>query len=105
MPWLLSEDDHARQVDLAAMKRRATGLLALSAAVFLVATLLDGRYPWLLYVRATAEAAMVGGIADWFAVTALFRHPLGVPLPHTAIIPANKDRIGEALGRFVERNF
>ena len=105
MPWLLSEDDHARQVDLTAMKRRATGLLALSAVVFLVATILDARYPWLLYVRATAEAAMVGGVADWFAVTALFRHPLGIPLPHTAIIPNRKDRIGNSLGTFVQTNF
>ncbi|MBI5017589.1 MAG: DUF445 domain-containing protein [Deltaproteobacteria bacterium] len=105
LPWHVSDDDHARQVDLTAMKRRATGLLAMSAGVFLVATLLDARYPWLLYVRATAEAAMVGGIADWFAVTALFRHPLGLPIPHTAIIPARKDRIGHSLGAFVQNNF
>src|SRR5205823_3134213 len=57
------------------------------------------------YVKAFAEAAMVGGLADWFAVTALFRHPLGLPIPHTAIIPQNKDRIGEALARFIQDNF
>jgi uncharacterized membrane-anchored protein YjiN (DUF445 family) len=60
---------------------------------------------WLAPIRATAEAAMVGALADWFAVTAIFRHPLGVPIPHTAIIPANKDRIGRALGQFVQQNF
>jgi len=62
-------------------------------------------YPWLGYVKAFAEAAMVGGLADWFAVTALFRHPLGLPIPHTAIIPRNKDRIAEALARFLKENF
>ncbi|HYM01304.1 MAG TPA: DUF445 domain-containing protein, partial [Stellaceae bacterium] len=60
---------------------------------------------WLLLLRAGAEAAVVGGLADWFAVTALFRRPLGLPIPHTAIIPRSKDRIGEGLGEFVERNF
>ena len=56
-------------------------------------------------MKAFAEAAMVGGLADWFAVTALFRHPLGLPIPHTAIIPRNKDRIGEALANFLKENF
>jgi uncharacterized membrane-anchored protein YjiN (DUF445 family) len=65
----------------------------------------ESRYPWLAYVFATAEAAMVGGLADWFAVTALFRHPLGVPVPHTAIIPARKDQVGRSLGGFVQRHF
>jgi uncharacterized membrane-anchored protein YjiN (DUF445 family) len=60
---------------------------------------------WLGYVRAAAEASVVGGVADWFAVTALFRHPLGIPIPHTAIVPARKDRIGRALGNFVQQNF
>jgi uncharacterized membrane-anchored protein YjiN (DUF445 family) len=86
-------------------KRRATGLLIAAAGVYVVARWYEPVHPAIGYVRAFCEAAMVGGLADWFAVTALFRHPLGVPLPHTAIIPANKDRIGEALGRFVERNF
>src|SRR5688500_5885796 len=87
------------------MRRIATGLLVLMAVVFVAARLLQPRYPWLSYVRAFAEAAMVGALADWFAVTALFRHPLGIPIPHTAIIPRNKDRIGENMGRFVEENF
>jgi uncharacterized membrane-anchored protein YjiN (DUF445 family) len=87
------------------MKVVATGLLVVMAAVFAVARALEPSYPWLAYVKAFAEAAMVGGLADWFAVTALFRHPLGLPIPHTAIIPKNKDRIGEALARFIQDNF
>jgi uncharacterized membrane-anchored protein YjiN (DUF445 family) len=87
------------------MKVVATGLLVAMAAVFAVARAFEHRYPALTYVKAFAEAAMVGGLADWFAVTALFRHPLGLPIPHTAIIPRNKDRIGEALARFIQENF
>src|SRR6478735_533102 len=87
------------------MKVVATGLLVVMAAVFFAARALEPRYPWLTYVKAFAEAAMVGGLADWFAVTALFRHPLGPPIPHTAIIPRNKDRIGEALATFIRENF
>src|SRR5690348_7425086 len=98
-------DDAMRQAQLDAMKRRATGLLALAAAVFGAAAAFEARYPWLGYVRATAEAALVGGLADWFAVTALFRRPLGLPIPHTAILPNNKDRIGEGLATFIEQNF
>src|SRR5881275_3179030 len=87
------------------MKVIATGLLVVMAAVFAAARALEPHYPALSYVKAFAEAAMVGGLADWFAVTALFRHPLGLPIPHTAIIPRNKDRIGEALARFLQENF
>jgi uncharacterized membrane-anchored protein YjiN (DUF445 family) len=87
------------------MKAAATGLLFVMAAVFAIARALEPRYPLLGYVKAFAEAAMVGGLADWFAVTALFRHPLGLPIPHTAIIPRNKDRIGEALANFLKENF
>jgi len=87
------------------MKIVATGLLVVMAAVFLATRAFEHQYPWLAYVKAFAEAAMVGGLADWFAVTALFRHPLGVPIPHTAIIPRNKDRIGEALAAFIKENF
>jgi uncharacterized membrane-anchored protein YjiN (DUF445 family) len=87
------------------MKRAATGLLVVMAAVFGITRALEPQYPWLSFVKAFAEAAMVGGLADWFAVTALFRHPLGVPIPHTAIIPRNKDRIGEALANFIRENF
>ena len=87
------------------MKAAATGLLVVMAGVFVVARSLEPQYPWLSYVKAFAEAAMVGGLADWFAVTALVRHPLGLPIPHTAIIPRNKDRIGEALANFLRENF
>jgi uncharacterized membrane-anchored protein YjiN (DUF445 family) len=87
------------------MKVVATGLLVVMAAVFLVTRALEPRYPWLGFVKAFAEAAMVGGLADWFAVTALFRHPLGLPIPHTAIIPRNKDRIGATLASFIRDNF
>ena len=87
------------------MKRAATGLLVVMAALFAVTRILEPAYPWLGFVKAFAEAAMVGGLADWFAVTALFRHPLGLPIPHTAIIPRNKDRIGEALANFINENF
>ena len=87
------------------MKLAATGLLVFMAAVFFTARAFEPALPWLGYVKAFAEAAMVGGLADWFAVTALFRHPLGLPIPHTAIIPRNKDRIGEALANFLKENF
>jgi uncharacterized membrane-anchored protein YjiN (DUF445 family) len=70
-----------------------------------VATAFEGQYPWLGYVRATAEASLVGGLADWFAVTALFRHPLGLPIPHTAIVATRKERIGRILGTFVQNHF
>src|SRR3954463_1558007 len=93
------------QPGAAGMKAAATGLLFVMAAVFATARALEPRYTWLGYVKAFAEAAMVGGLADWFAVTALFRHPLGLPIPHTAIIPRNKDRIGEALATFLKENF
>src|SRR6476469_4386142 len=87
------------------MKVVATGLLVAMAGVFALSRAFEPHYPWLGYVKAFAEAAMVGGLADWFAVTALFRHPLGLPIPHTAIIPRNKDRIGEALATFLKENF
>src|ERR671920_871393 len=87
------------------MKLVATGLLVVMAAVFALSRAFEHRYPGLSYVKSFAEAAMVGGLADWFAVTALFRHPLGLPIPHTAIIPRNKDRIGEALASFLRENF
>ena len=91
------------------MRALATGLLVAMAALFVTTSLLALRWPALGpalgYVRAFAEAAMVGACADWFAVTALFRRPLGLPIPHTAIIPRAKDRIGAALGRFIVDNF
>ena len=98
-------DAETKQLQLDRMKRRATGLLVLMGLVFVVAWLLEPGHPWLGYVRATAEAGMVGGVADWFAITALFRRPLNLPIPHTAIIPSRKDRIGRSLGNFVQNNF
>ena len=87
------------------MKRVATGLLGVALVIFIVARLLEPAYPWLAVVRATAEASLVGGIADWFAVTALFRKPLGLPIPHTALIPTRKDALGASLQSFVSENF
>ena len=98
-------DEKIRAKQLQEMKLRAAGLLILAAIAFAISHYLSPQYPWLGWVQAFSEAAMVGGLADWFAVTALFRHPLGIPIPHTAIIPARKDRVGEVLGAFVERNF
>jgi uncharacterized membrane-anchored protein YjiN (DUF445 family) len=98
-------DEEERERALKRMKRWATGLLVAATVVFVVARLLQSRWPWLGIVVATAEASMVGALADWFAVTALFKHPLGIPIPHTAIIPARKDRVGATLGMFVQRNF
>ena len=98
-------DEATRQAQLDSMKRRATLLLVAATVLFIVTRALEARWAWLGYVRATMEAAMVGGLADWFAVTALFRHPLGIPIPHTAIVPARKDRVGRTLGAFVQRNF
>ncbi|HJV60757.1 MAG TPA: DUF445 domain-containing protein [Albitalea sp.] len=87
------------------MKRIALGLLGAAAALYVIATLLQPRHWAWGYAAAFAEAAMVGAIADWFAVVALFRHPLGLPIPHTAIIPSNKDRIGDNLAHFIVANF
>ena len=101
----IHKEDPNKQIQLDRMKRRATGLLIAATVVFIVTVALESRFPWIGYVRATAEAAMVGGLADWFAITALFRHPLGIPIPHTAIIPSRKDRIGRSLGGFVQNNF
>ena len=87
------------------MKRLATALLVLMAIFYFASRQLEPQFPWLEWIEAFAEAAMVGALADWFAVTALFRHPLGLPIPHTAIIPKNKERIGDALSRFIRQNF
>ena len=87
------------------MRTFATALLVLMAAVFLTARQFSGLHPAVGYIIAFSEAAMVGGLADWFAVTALFRHPLGIPIPHTAIIPENKNRIADAMAQFLRDNF
>ncbi|HET6951110.1 MAG TPA: DUF445 domain-containing protein [Acidimicrobiales bacterium] len=94
-----------RRARLARMRRRATGLLVAVTLVFLALQLVGGDAGWIGYVEAAVEASMVGALADWFAVTALFRHPLGVPIPHTAVIPARKDQFGETLGEFVQTSF
>ena len=87
------------------MRLAATLLLVAMAGLFLATLAWDGDHPAVPWLQAFAEAALVGGLADWFAVTALFRHPLGLPIPHTAIIPANKDRIGNSLAVFLKENF
>src|SRR5881296_435006 len=105
IPQWTRPDDAEREVRLNAMKRRATGLLAVALLVFVAASIYEAQFPWLGFVRATAEASLVGGLADWFAVTALFRHPLGLPIPHTAIVATRKERIGQILGNFVQNHF
>jgi uncharacterized membrane-anchored protein YjiN (DUF445 family) len=87
------------------MRLLATALLALMSAIFVATYVTTLQWTWLAYLRAFAEAGMIGACADWFAVVALFRHPLGLPIPHTAIVPHNKERIGGAIGRFISNNF
>jgi uncharacterized membrane-anchored protein YjiN (DUF445 family) len=103
-PDVVLGTDAARLRLLVVTKRRATGLLAVMAGVFLAAVVLGGDRGLMGFVRAGAEASLVGELADWFAVTALFRHPLGLPIPHTAVIPERKDQFGRTLGRFVQDN-
>jgi hypothetical protein len=102
-PFLSGTGDADRAAARRRVKDWATGLGSPPSSSF--AKLFESRYPWLGIVVATAEASMVGALADWFAVTALFKHPLGIPIPHTAIIAARKDRVGITLGMFVQRNF
>lgn len=102
---LLSPADRQRRSALRRMKGVALGALLGMAVLFAISFALQREIEWLQYVRAAAEGGMVGALADWFAVTALFRHPLGLPIPHTAIIPRRKDEIGRQLGEFVETNF
>jgi uncharacterized membrane-anchored protein YjiN (DUF445 family) len=94
-----------RSAQLRTMKRRATALLAAVTVAFLVLARFGGSAGWVGYAQAAAEAAMVGGLADWFAVTALFRHPLGLPIPHTAIVVARKEQFAATLGDFVQESF
>lgn len=86
------------------MKVLATGLLAFAAVLYVISVAV-GDHGWVSYLRAGSEAAMVGGLADWFAVTALFRRPLGLPIPHTALIPRQKDALAGQLGTFVTEHF
>jgi uncharacterized membrane-anchored protein YjiN (DUF445 family) len=99
----VSEQNRRRQ--LAVTKRRATALLAAVSAVFFAVAVWGGHGTWAGYVEATAAASMVGGLADWFAVTALFRHPLGLPIPHTAIVVERKDQFAATLGAFIRESF
>ncbi|WP_395647887.1 DUF445 domain-containing protein [Terricaulis sp.] len=94
-----------RRVSLPAMRLLAGGLLIVMALLYLLAVMNRAHNAGWDYLRAFAEAALVGGLADWFAVTAIFRHPLGLPIPHTAVIPRSKERIADALGDFVAVNF
>jgi uncharacterized membrane-anchored protein YjiN (DUF445 family) len=87
------------------MKWIATGLLIVAGAVYIGASYFEAEFPFLFYVAAFSEAAMVGALADWFAVVALFRHPLNLPIPHTAIIPRNRGRIARGLSDFIQVNF
>lgn len=97
---------NARAEQAIRLRRVATGLLVLMAVMLIASTWAMGHvHPGFVWVQAFAEAALVGGLADWFAVTALFRHPMGIPIPHTAIIPRSKDRIGDALATFLKENF
>lgn len=104
-PVELSPADQERRRGLRLMKGVALGALVFMAVLFAFAFAFEQQVPALAYVRAAAEGGMVGALADWFAVTALFRHPLGIPIPHTAIIPNRKDEIGRNLGEFVETEF
>ncbi len=94
-----------RAADLRRMRVIATLLLVAMTVVFVATSFAQVQWEWLAYVRAFSEAGMVGACADWFAVVALFRRPLGLPIPHTGIVPRNKARIGGALGRFITNNF
>ncbi|HEX4902789.1 MAG TPA: DUF445 domain-containing protein [Acidimicrobiales bacterium] len=98
-------DPAVRRSDIRRAKVRATGLLAAVSVAFLVVALTTEDHGGAGYLRAALEAAMVGGIADWFAVVAIFRHPLGIPIPHTAVIVQRKDSFGQTLGQFVRENF
>ncbi|HSN44118.1 MAG TPA: DUF445 family protein, partial [Propionibacteriaceae bacterium] len=96
--------DAARRVALRRMRWVATSLLIIAAIIYLV-TLRETPTGWMGWVNAGSEAAMIGALADWFAVTAIFRHPLGIPVPHTALVKRRKDELGRSLQQFVTNNF
>lgn len=100
-------NDLEKKIQLRKYKMFATGLFVLMAVLFVVMTILEKKNPahWIGYIRAFSEAAMVGALADWFAVTALFNYPLGIKIPHTNLIENSKERIGDNLGNFVVENF
>ncbi|MFT7220794.1 MAG: uncharacterized membrane-anchored protein YjiN (DUF445 family) [Candidatus Azotimanducaceae bacterium] len=99
------DQNPARIAELNRMKLLATGLLFVVALIYVVSAMFESQYYWVSYINAASEAAMVGAIADWFAVSALFKHPLGLKIPHTAIIPTRKNDIAEQFGAFVQANF
>jgi uncharacterized membrane-anchored protein YjiN (DUF445 family) len=101
----VNEPADTRLRDLRRMRFFATALLVLMLIIFIATSWAEARWPWLAYPRAFAEAGMIGACADWFAVVALFRHPFGIPIPHTAIVPHSKQRIAVAIGRFTANNF
>lgn len=105
MEFTSSDLQPVKEAELRRMKQLASALFWVATIIFVLGALYEEQYFWLGFVRATAEAAMVGAIADWFAVTALFRHPLNLKIPHTAIIPTRKDSIGRSFGHFVKTNF
>ncbi len=107
VPSPFGGSDDARRASLRRMKLLALGLFGLAALIYVVTLVIDGPHAsgLLGYVQTGSEAAMVGALADWFAVTALFRHPLGLPIPHTALIPTKKDQLGDTLGEFVGTHF
>lgn len=100
-------NDNEKKIQLRKYKMFATGLFVLMAVVFVVMTILEKKNPahWIGYIRAFSEAAMIGALADWFAVTALFNYPLGIKIPHTNLIENSKEKIGDNLGNFVVSNF
>jgi uncharacterized membrane-anchored protein YjiN (DUF445 family) len=98
-------DEAKHKAALKKMRKLATFLLACMTVLFILSSRLEGTYPIIGILRAFSEAAMVGALADWFAVVALFRHPLNLPIPHTAIIQEHKDRFGENLAVFIRNNF
>ncbi len=103
VPAMRSEPARRRQ--LMVTRRRATALLGVATLVFLGVTISGAHGTWAGYLQAAAEASMVGGLADWFAVVALFRHPLGLPIPHTAVVVERKDQFAVTLGEFIQESF
>jgi len=104
-PAVVVQSPEARRAELRRMRTIATSLLVAMTLIFIATRFAPPSWVWAPYLGAFAEAGMIGACADWFAVVALFRHPLGLPIPHTAIVPENKRRIGASLGRFVTNNF
>ena len=103
---LLSQQQTAeRQAEISRMRIIATALLGVMFGIYVIASAYAPQWPWLAYPKAFTEAAMVGACADWFAIVALFRHPFGIPIPHTAIVPRHKKQVAESFGEFISQNF